>query len=238
MKKAIVIGATSGIGRGLAELLAENGYIVGITGRRGELLNELAQSRPGVFIPCIFDVTDPLATRASLDLLAAQLGNVDLLILSSGTGHVNHTLNYSIEMEAVNTNVSGFTCIAGWAYTYFTGQKYGHLVVISSIAGLRGSRLAPAYNASKAYQINYLEGLRQRACKEKITLHITDVRPGLVDTAMAKGEGLFWVMPVPKIARQIYRAITKKKKIVYVSKRWAVLARFLKYIPAWLYEKI
>ena len=55
-----------------------------------------------------------------------------------------------------------FTEIVDWAINYFEKQKKGHLVVISSIAGIRRSRMAPAYNASKAYQINYLEGLRQK----------------------------------------------------------------------------
>lgn len=71
--------------------------------------------------------------------------------------------------------------------------------------------MAPAYSATKAYQINYMETLRKKAFKSGGHITVTDIRPGLVDTAMAKGDGLFWVMPVNKVANQIISAIRKKK---------------------------
>ena len=114
---------------------------------------------------------------------------------------------------------------------YFKKQGYGHLVNISSIAGMRGNGIAPSYNSSKAYQINYLEGLRLNASKSNSSIYVTDVRPGFVDTAMAKGDGLFWVSPVEKAAEQIYAAIKRKKKVVYISKRWRLIGYILKAIP-------
>ena len=121
---------------------------------------------------------------------------------------------------------------------YFEKQKSGHLVAISSIGGLRGSRQAPAYNATKAYQINYLEGLRQKAKKLNTSIFVTDIRPGLVDTEMAKGEGLFWVMPVEKAARQIFQAIIDKKKVAYVTRRWGLIATILKQIPRPIHDRM
>jgi short-subunit dehydrogenase len=238
MKKAIVIGATSGIGKTLAELLASDGYTVGITGRRAELLSEIKRMNPESFISLPFDITDIKTAILSLENLERELGGLDLLILSSGTGELNQTLDFEIEKHTIDTNVSGFTNIADWTYRYFENQKYGHFVAISSVGGLRGNGTAPAYNASKSYQMNYLEGLRQKAYKLKIPVTITDVRPGLVNTDMAKGEGLFWVMPVEKIGNQIYSAIKKKKKIVYVSKRWGVIARILKVLPGFIYDRL
>jgi len=114
---------------------------------------------------------------------------------------------------------------------FFKSQGHGHLVNISSIEGIRGNGLAPSYNATKAYQINYLEGLRLNVSKSKLPIFVTDVRPGFVDTAMAKGEGLFWVAPVKKAADQIYGAIKRKKNVVYVSKRWRLIGYILKAIP-------
>jgi short-subunit dehydrogenase len=67
---------------------------------------------------------------------------------------------------------------------------------------------------------------------------VTDIRPGLVDTEMAKGEGLFWVMPVEKTVRQIYKAIISKKKVTYVTKRWRLIAIILKRIPRPIYDKM
>ena len=100
----------------------------------------------------------------------------------------------------------------------FEQQGYGHLVAITSAGGLRGEPAAPAYSATKAYQINYMEAIRKKAFRNGDCITVTDVRPGLVDTAMAKGEGLFWVMPVDKVVTQIIAAISKKKSKVYVTK--------------------
>ena len=109
---------------------------------------------------------------------------------------------------------------------------------ISSVAGLRGDYLAPSYAASKAYQINYLEGLRIKAAKTKLPIFITDIRPGFVNTAMAKGDGLFWVAPVEKAATQIFQAVVKKRNIVYVTKRWKLMAYLLKLLPTWVMERL
>ena len=111
-------------------------------------------------------------------------------------------------------------------------------MAISSVGGLRGSRIAPSYNASKAFQINYLEGLRQKATKLKTDIFVTDIRPGFVDTAMAKGEGQFWVASVQKSTNQILDAINKKKKIVYITKRWKLIGIILKRLPRVIYDNM
>ncbi len=238
MNKAIIIGATSGIGKGLAKLLVENGYKVGITGRRTELLEKLKSEKPNSYFIKAFDIADTNITAEKLEELVGELGGLDLIILSSGTGDINNKLDFKIEKHTIDTNVLGFTFIADWMFNYFEKQKFGHLVAISSIGGLRGSRQTPSYNATKAYQINYLEGLRQKATKLKEQIFITDVRPGLVNTEMAKGEGLFWVMPVEKTVRQIFGAIKKKRKIAYVTKRWGLIAKILKRIPRPIYDRM
>lgn len=238
MKKAIIIGATSGIGKGLAKLLVVNGYKVGITGRRTELLEELKSENPNSYYVKTFDITDIIKVAEKLEELTAELGGLDLAVICSGTGDMNETLDFNVEKRTIDTNVIGFTCVADWVFNYFEKQKSGHLVGISSIAGLRGSRQAPSYYASKAYQINYLEGVRQKATKLEGQIFVTDIRPGLVDTEMAKGEGLFWVASVDKATRQIYKAIKKKKKIVYVTKRWGLIATILGLIPRSIYDRM
>ncbi len=238
MKKAIIIGATSGIGKGLAKLLVVNGYKVGTTGRRTELLEKLKSESPNSYYVKTFDITDIIKVVDKLEELAAELGGLDLAVICSGTGDINETLDFNVEKLTIDTNVLGFTCAADWAFNHFEKQTFGHLVAISSIAGLRGSRQAPSYYASKAYQINYLEGLRQKATKLKGQIFVTDIRPGLVDTEMAKGEGLFWVASVDKATRQIYKAIKKKKKIVYVTKRWRLIAKILMQIPRPIYDRM
>ena len=227
MKRAIIIGATSGIGKGLAEILANNNYKVGITGRRMELLSELKSQKPNSFYTKTFDISDTKIIVQNLETLTTELGGLDLLIISSGTGDLNEKLDFEIEKRTIETNILGFTCVSNWAFNYFEKQKSGHLVAISSVGGLRGSRIAPAYTATKAYQINYLEGLRQKAAKLKTQIFVTDIRPGFVDTDMAKGEGQFWVATVDKATQQIFEAIMDKKKIAYITKRWKLPKHFL-----------
>lgn len=238
MKKAIIIGASSGIGRELARILVSNNYVVGITGRRAPLLEALKTEKPANYRVKVFDVCDTNIMPEKLTELATELGGLDLLVISAGTGDLNKNLDFDVEKRAIDTNVSGFTCAADWAFNYFKQQKSGHLVAISSIAGLRGNGIAPAYNAGKAYQINYMEGLRQKARKLGLHIRITDVRPGFVDTEMAKGEGQFWVAPVEKAARQIFEAIQSGKKVVYISKRWRLIGGLLKLLPRSLYERM
>lgn len=238
MKKAIIVGASSGIGKGLAKLLATYDYKVGITGRRTMLLNELKETNLNSFLIKTFDVADTKTSIEKLKELTTELGGLDLMIFSSGTGELNDSLDFEIEKKVIDINVIGFTNIIDWAFNYFERQEFGHLVAISSAAGLRGSRQAPSYYATKSYQINYLEGLRQKSTKSKKPIFVTDIRPGLVDTDMAKGEGLFWVMPVEKVTKQIFKAIKNKRKVAYVTKRWGFIARLLKLLPRFIYDRM
>lgn len=235
MIKAIVIGASSGIGKAISELLVKKGHLVGISGRRENNLLEIQKANPENIIIKSFDCTHENAIE-KLEELIYELGGLDLVIFSSGIGEFNEALSFEIEKETINLNAFAFTKICTWAYNYFQKQEFGHLVCFSSIAGLRGNKTAPSYNASKAYQINYLEGLRQKSNKTNIM--ITDVRPGFVDTNMAKGDGLFWVASKEKAAIQIYDLIQKKRKIGYVSKRWAIIALILKIVPNFIYKKL
>jgi short-subunit dehydrogenase len=143
-----------------------------------------------------------------------------------------------VERPTIDTNVIGWTFVVDMLYNLFEQQGNGHLVAITSAGGLRGEPMAPAYSATKAYQINYMEALRKKAYKAGGKITVTDVRPGLVDTAMAKGEGLFWVMPVEKVARQIYTAIRNKNSKIYVTKRWHLLAAINKNLPFKLYKRM
>ena len=231
MKKAIIIGATSGIGKAVAEILLQEGYLVGVTGRREDLFPAMQQQFSGRIFCKKMDVQELLTLASICNELVNQMGGMDLLVISAGIGEGNKQLDFEIENDVIKTNIQGFTCIADWGTSFFKKQGHGHLVNISSIAGIRGNGLAPSYNATKAYQINYLEGLRLNTIKSGNDITITDVRPGFVDTAMAKGNGLFWVAPVKKAAEQIVEAIKRKKGVVYITKRWGLIGYVLKIIP-------
>ncbi len=238
MKKAIVIGATSGIGKSLAELLLREGYEVGVTGRREELFQSIKTQETSRIFFGKMDVQDVSTLEPICNELVRQMGGLDLLIISAGIGEENKNLNFEVENSVIKTNIQGFTCMADWALRHFKEQGYGHLVNISSIAGIRGNGIAPSYNATKAYQINYLEGLRINVKDYGSSITITDVRPGFVDTPMAKGEGLFWVASVQKAAEQIFEAIKQKRKVVYITKRWRLIALLLKVIPFSILKRV
>ena len=83
-----------------------------------------------------------------------------------------------------------------------------------------------------------MEAIRKKAFKNGGCITVTDIRPGFVDTAMAKGEGLFWVMPVERVSNQIISAIRKKKSKVYVTKRWNILAFVYKKLPFSIFKRL
>jgi len=221
----------------LAICFSQNNYIVGIAARRENSLLEVQALNSSAIHIAAFDCNLD-HKNASLEKLVVTLGGLDLLVFCSGTGDINESLNFEIEKSTIDLNVSAFTRVADWAYTFFENQTHGHFVGISSIAGYRGGRLAPAYNASKAYQINYMEGLRSKAFHSKKDIIITDIRPGFVDTPMAKGEGLFWVASPEKAAAQIYQHIKNKRSIAYVTKRWFLIAILFKILPSFLYKRM
>lgn len=236
-KKAIIVGASSGIGKAIAIVLAENGHTVGITGRREELLHEIKILYPDHIIPMVADATLSKADE-DLDNLVQQLGGLDLLIISAGVAFINKTLDFTLEDNTNQLNVVAFTKLANWGMHFFERQGHGHIANISSVASRRGGRHAPAYHASKAYQSNYFEGLRQRFHKRKLPIATTDIRPGFVDTAMAKGNGLFWVATKEKAARQIYRALQQKKAVVYITKRWRIIGFIFSNMPKWMHKRM
>ena len=234
----IIIGATSGIGRALFEKYAAGGNRIGIVGRRTHLLDELLQEHPDTTVTATADITKQDETERAIDALHSELKHIDLAIVCSGTGDINASLDYDMERPTIDTNITGWTYVIDTLYNIFVQQGHGHLVAITSAGGLRGEPMAPAYSASKAYQINYMEALRKKAYKSGNNIHVTDIRPGLVNTAMAKGEGLFWVMPVEKVAHQIVAAIRKQKSKAYVTKRWHILAIINKNLPFSIYKKM
>lgn len=236
MQKILIIGATSGIGRELARQYAAAGYGVGATGRRQEMLDSLQLEYPDQIVTACYDATASDANQ-HLDMLIRKLGGLDLLIYNAGWGDLKEILDWAVDKGTVDVNVNSFLAAVHYAWHYFTAQGHGHLVTISSIASVRGNRYSPAYSAAKAFQSNYFEGLSIKARRMKIPLYVTDIQPGFVDTKMAKGPK-FWVAPVEKAARQIIGGIEKKRRRVYITRRWWLIAKLFKWIPGWMYYRI
>ena len=241
MQRIIVIGATSGIGFELANLFIKEGDRIGITGRRCHLLDDLQKQFPTQVVTECFDVMGN-DNIVHLKSLIKKLDGLDVLIYNSGYGEVSKTLDWEIDKRTTITNVNGFVEIVNHAFNYFVKQHAGHIAAISSIAAIRENSQAPAYSASKAYMSMYMAGLflkarRIKKVDPKINIAITDVQPGFINTKMAKGKGRFWEAPVEKAARQIFRAIKEKKRKVYVTHRWALIAGLLKWMPHFILRR-
>ncbi|MEO6729660.1 MAG: SDR family NAD(P)-dependent oxidoreductase [Ferruginibacter sp.] len=237
MKKVIIVGATSGIGRALAILFAKNNWLVGITGRRKHLLDSLQEEFPYNILTERFDVTEDENIDCIKNLIQ-QLGGLDLLIYNSGYGEPSESLDWKIDQLTTTTNVNGFIEITNYIFNHFLLEGKGHITATSSIAANRGNSLAPAYSASKAFMSTYMEGLYIKTKRLKLPIFITDIQPGFVNTGMAKAEQKFWVASADKAAMQIFSAIKNKKRKAYITRRWWMVARLMKLMPMFFYRKI
>jgi short-subunit dehydrogenase len=236
-KKVIIIGATTGIGREMAQQYVDKGYAVAISGRNQDQLEGFLQQNAGkpVATRC-FDVLDD-ARVSHLERMIEDMGGMDVFIYCAGYGFINKTLDPMVELDIMQTNAAAFTSLVCHAFNYLAAHGGGQIAGISSVAANRGLQANPAYSASKAYMSNYLEALWFRARKRNLPITVTDVKPGFVATKMAQGK-LFWVVPVNKCARQTITAIEAGKKEVYVSRRWRYVAFILRHIPNWLAKKM
>lgn len=233
-KKAIIVGASSGIGWALAYVLAREGYTVGLCARRLARLAQLQADLGKTSFISLKDITSKDAFDDFENYLQSQ-GHIDLVVISAGTGHINPDLEWNMERDTIAVNVKGFTAVADASMRFFLKQGYGHLVGISSMDKFRGNAETPAYNASKAYVSNYLEGLRLIAAKKKLPVYVTDIRPGFVLTDMAKGRQIFWAATPEKAALQMYSAICKRKKVAYIPRRWRFVSWLLRILPDCIY---
>lgn len=238
MKRAIIIGATSGIGQEVAKCLLQEGWHIGIAGRRQSALEVFQQTAPEQLVIQALDVTQEDANE-KLNTLIAKLGGMDLFLLSSGIGFQNMKLDIDIELNTARTNVEGFTRMVDTAFSYFKENGGGHLAVISSIAGTKGLGVAPAYSATKRFQNTYIDALEQLAHLQKLNIHFTDIRPGFVATNLLNdGKHYPMLMKADKVGRLITRALNRNQRVAVIDWRYGFLVFFWRMIPRWLWKRL
>ena len=223
----LIIGATSGIGHELWKHYTTTGSTVAITGRRNELLQKQIKDNPGNTFAFQCDIADLSSFDFMLRDIMSKFGHLDLAIICAGVGELNPELELSTELATISVNVNGWTNAIDLIYKIFENQKFGHLVAITSVGGLQPTSIAPSYSASKAFQINYIKSLQQKS--KGAPLVVTEIRPGLVKTRMAKGDGLFWVMPLDRVVTEIVKAINKNRRLKIVTTRWRIINFLLKH---------
>lgn len=232
-RRAIVIGASSGIGREVAKLLMKDGWTIGVAARRVDMLKELDATAVEQI-----DVTKEDATER-LQALISRLGGMDLIFYASGIGKQNRELKEDIELATIQTNGMGFTRIIGEAYRYFAAQGHGHIAAITSIAGTKGLGPAPSYSATKAMQNVYLQALEQQAMTRGLNIHFTDIRPGFVDTALLSDDFHYPMMLKPeKVTKEIIYAINHHRHIQVIDWKYRLLTALWRRIPRWVWRRI
>ncbi|MAS96436.1 MAG: hypothetical protein CMO55_24875 [Verrucomicrobiales bacterium] len=225
-----IIGSSTGIGKALATAHLQQ-KIESITFSRSP---EKIEGHNAIQL----DLTDEENAKSTLEKAFTQYPDIEKVFLVSGTGDVEPNLNFQTASDTVELNCSGFTLAAYTAIEHFEKRGSGHLIAITSVAAVRGGGQSMSYNASKAYQSSLLEGLRCRVTRLKHPITITEVRAGFVDTAMMKAEKPFWVASPEQAANDILEVSNKTKDLVYVLKRWRIIAWLFDLLPNSLYKRI
>ena len=258
-KKAIVMGATSGIGMEVAKLLAAKGWQVGIAGRRIERLQTLIsdnkttlqsggtisdnKATPQGGITCYqqIDVTSAEAPSLLLEFID-KLGGMDLYFHSSGIGWQNNSLDIEKELKTVETNGLGFTRMVDTAFNWFAthhqNNSKARIACITSIAGTKGLGAAPAYSATKRFQNHYLECLSQQARMRHLPIAITDIRPGFVKTDLIAGSSYPLQLKPEDVAKHIVSAIENGEEVKVIDWRYDILVFLWRLIPRWLWTRL
>ncbi len=243
-KRAILVGASSGIGAALAHRLADEGYQIALLARRAEKLSALADeinSKHGETraIYYIHDVTDYESVPELLQKIITDLGGLDTFIYNAGVVLMVGLKKYNFEKDRqmMEVNLIGALAWLNPIVEKFQELKRGQIVGISSVAGERGRVGSPAYNSSKAALTTYLEALRNRLDKNGV--NILTVKPGFVQTDMIKdAKKLFWVISPEQAAKDIYKAMQKRKQEIYTPARWRWVMLIVRNIPSFIFRKL
>lgn len=243
MGKAIIIGATSGIGRAVAIRLLEKGWTVGISGRRSDALEDIASIYERA-VPQQMDITTPDAV-STLDSLLELVGPPDLFLHVSGVGYQNPALNEDRELLMVRTNCEGMVRIVTHFINYvkssgeYSNERKAQIGVVTSVAGTAGLGVAPAYSATKKMQSTYLSALSQLVRMERLPVCLSDIRPGFVATEFLNPEKKYPMMIiVDDAATHILKGLERKKRIIIFDWKFKCLTFIWKLIPRPIWERM
>ena len=242
--RAIVVGASSGIGAALVRQLAAEGWRVVALARRAAALEGLAREAAergcGEVSAVVHDVHESDAVPELFERLVRELEGLDLLIFAAGIMPTIGEEEYDTEkdLDILTVNVGGCVAWCNPAADLFRSQRSGTIIGISSIAGDRGRKGNPGYATSKAGMATYLEALRNRM--SEVGVHVLTVKPGFIDTDMTRGmDGLFWLISAEQAARTILGVARRRFwNTRYVPLRWWAVGAVVRAIPSILFRRL
>lgn len=237
-KRAIIMGATSGLGKGVALGLLQEGYTIGVAGRRTEELEKIKTQAPDKVFVKVIDVTADDAPTLLLELIN-EMGGMDLYFHSSGYGKQNEALDVKIEKQTVLTNTYGFTQMIDTVFNYYkTNEKSGRIAVISSVAGTKGLGAAPSYSATKRFDWTYIEALAQLAHMQKLNIKFTDIRPGFVSTDFIAGSNFPLQMTTEYAVKHILKAVLAGRRKATIDWKYKIVCFFWHLLPSCIWERM
>ena len=239
----LITGASSGIGRALSLEYARGGARLALAARRAEELEAVAlQVRQlGGEALCIpVDLCDADAAAEAVKKADRDLGSLDMVIANAGRGdtQLGTRLTWQDVGPVLDLNVRGAFATLVAAIPVFVAQQHGHLVGVSSLAGVRGLPTSAAYSASKAALSTFLESLRIDLYP--VGIRVTDVQPGFVATPVNERalHPMPFRWPVDRAARHIARRLERAPAILAFPWPMVLATRFARLLPAWLYDRV
>ena len=239
-----ILGATKGMGRAVARLLAERGDALFLLGRDPEDLERSArdlEARAGKgrfgTAPC--DLERPEGFAAALDAAEAGLGGLDAVVVTAGLFAIQDRLDEDVELarRILTVDFANTVVFCEHARKRLLARGGGTLCVFSSVAGERGRKPVVLYGAAKAGLSRYLEALDHKYRAQG--LRTVCVKPGFVKTSMTDG------LPAPPfagepdaVARRVVKAIDRGDPVVYVPGIWRWVMLVIRWLPRFVMRKI
>ena len=238
---ALVIGATSDIGRAIARRLAKDGYGMQLAARDPVQLDREEQDlRVHTDATVTLHLIDVMKADDGLSLLDELDPLPDIVVCAIGLlGDHNESMrDPAVAAQVMQVNYTGSALLMGALAERFEARGSGILVGISSVAGDRGRASNYVYGSAKAGFTAFLSGLRNRltACG----VRVITVKPGFVQTRMTNGMDLpAWLTAAPEeVADAVAKAIHRRRDVVYVRRIWRLIMLVIRILPESIYKRI
>lgn len=242
-KVCFITGASSGLGEGLALRLAREGYAIGLSARRKELLEEVAgriREAGGTAGVYSCDVGQQDQVQSAVRACEEELGPVDLLIANAGISITTGALAFDVPAieRVLRINLLGAIYATDAVLPGMLERNRGQIVAVSSVAGFNGLPMTAAYSASKGGMINFFESLRLDLLKTGVA--VTVISPGFVKSPMTDRNlhPMPFLMELDPAVDLMVRAIKKRKKNLAFPWQLAGLAWVARVFPRSLYDRI
>lgn len=231
----VILGATSIIAEKFAHCVAGEGHHLRLVGRDAEQLEIIAQDiRLRYEVPCDIVLMDMTEHADKLLTILKPCTNELNLFIAHSDFSGNNELNPLTITKLIEVNVLATTLLI---HSYLNlNQTQHHLFYLSSVAACRGRSKNSLYGGSKAVIEVYLEGLQQTASE---TQHITVARLGFIDTKQTYGlPGIFHAADPQDCAKACWKAIKRKKRILYYPAYWRAIMAIITRLPFFIYKKM